>query len=78
VLNEHGKKTITSAKKVLMMKSPIKICETCEGEGRIEYDAPTPHNFGRDIGYIDSVWDDCYECDGFGAMPIDEYDDFSA
>ena len=73
-----GRKLQLRQEKTLTMKSPIKVCEVCEGEGRIEYDKPVPHNFGRDVGYIDSVWDDCYECDGFGAMPIDEYDDFSA
>ena len=47
-------------------------CPDCDGEGRVEYDLPRPHGFGRDVGYIDTVMDDCETCSGHGEIEEDE------
>ena len=43
-----------------------------EGEGRVEYERPRPHNFHRDIGYIDTVMGDCETCSGYGELEVDD------
>jgi len=47
-------------------------CPDCDGEGRVEYDLPRPHGFGRDVGYIDTVMDDCETCSGHGELEEEE------
>lgn len=47
-------------------------CPDCDGEGQVEYDLPRPHGFGRDVGYIDTVMDDCETCSGYGEIEEDE------
>lgn len=48
------------------------VCPDCDGEGRVEYERPRPHNFHRDIGYIDTVMDDCETCSGYGELESDD------
>ena len=48
------------------------VCPDCDGEGRVEYDLPRPHNLHRDIGYIDTVMDDCETCSGYGELEVDD------
>jgi hypothetical protein len=43
-------------------------CPDCLGTGSIEYDVPRPHNFGRDVGYIDTETEVCETCNGDGEM----------
>jgi DnaJ-class molecular chaperone len=43
-------------------------CPDCDGEGRVEYDLPRPHGFGRDVGYLDTVMDECENCYGHGEL----------
>jgi hypothetical protein len=61
-------------------KSPTELCPVCVGDGQIEYEITKRQTFGRDIGYIDTEWDDCYQCEGVrrnrrsanSRLPIDE------
>ena len=48
------------------------VCPDCDGEGRVEYERPRPHGFHRDIGYIDTVMDDCETCSGYGELESDD------
>ena len=41
-------------------------CKECDGCGVITVDAPQPHNFNRDVGYIDVDKIECPECRGSG------------
>jgi len=43
-------------------------CPDCMGDGYVEYDVPRPHNFGRDVGYIDTETEVCETCNGDGEM----------
>ena len=43
-------------------------CPDCLGEGDIEVDVPRPHNFGRDVGYIDTRTEVCETCSGDGEI----------
>ena len=54
-------------------KSPTEICPVCVGDGQIEYEIERRQTFGRDIGYLDTEWDDCYACEGTGEVPIPDY-----
>ena len=47
-------------------------CKECEGWGVIEVDAPRPHNFDRDVGYIDVKTIKCPECGGTGEKEKEE------
>lgn len=44
------------------------ICPYCDGDGQVEYEVPRPQGFTRDIGYIDTEWDDCLYCEGSGEL----------
>ena len=51
------------------METPLMVkCYTCGGDGEYEVDVPMPHNAGRDIGYLDSRWETCEDCDGEGKV----------
>lgn len=51
------------------METPLMVkCDTCGGDGEYEVDVPMPHNAGRDIGYLDSRWETCEDCDGEGKV----------
>ena len=43
-------------------------CKECDGWGTIEVDSPRPHNFNRDVGYIDVGTMECPECEGTGEI----------
>lgn len=47
------------------------ICPYCDGDGQVEYEIPRPQSFTRDIGYIDTKWDDCLICKGIGEIETD-------
>lgn len=47
-------------------------CPDCDGEGQVEYDLPRTQGFGRDVGYIDTVMDDCETCSGSGEVEQDD------
>ena len=47
------------------------ICPYCDGDGQVEYEIPRPQSFTRDIGYIDTKWDDCLICKGSGEIETD-------
>jgi len=44
-------------------------CTECNGNGYITWEINVPHNFGRDIGYIDTDTSECNECAGYGWVP---------
>jgi len=50
----------------------VVVCPDCDGEGRVEYDLPRPHGFNRDVGYLDTVMDDCETCSGYGELESDD------
>ena len=51
------------------METPIMIpCPDCMGDGYIEYEVPRPHNFNRDVGYIDTETEVCETCSGDGEI----------
>ena len=37
-------------------------CSECHGEGTVLQEVPMPHNFNRDIGYIDTKTVVCETC----------------
>ena len=39
-------------------------CSECHGEGTVLQEVPMPHNFNRDIGYIDTKTVVCETCSG--------------
>ena len=41
-------------------------CPDCFGEGTIEVEFARPHNFNRDVGYIDTETEVCETCNGDG------------
>ena len=45
-------------------------CPVCCGDGQLEYEINRPQSFTRDVGYIDTVWDECLECHGEGEVEI--------
>ena len=45
------------------METPIMdACVECQGSGMVEVDVVRPHGFGRDVGVIDGVLEDCSAC----------------
>ena len=51
------------------METPIMdACPDCLGEGDIIYEVPRPQGFGRDVGVIDGVLEDCSACGGLGEV----------
>jgi hypothetical protein len=52
------------------MQKLYKECHECGGTGRLEYDKPVIDWDGG--GYIDSEWGDCYVCNGYGEVEIEE------
>ena len=44
-------------------------CKQCDGNGYITWEVPVPHNFGIDIGYIDTDTAECADCAGKGWIP---------
>ncbi len=49
-----------------------KVCEECDGWGAIEVDAPRPHGFNRDVGYMDVDKIECPECEGTGELESEQ------
>ena len=43
-------------------------CPRCDGEGIIEVEVAMPHNFNRDVGYLDVRRERCLDCDGSGEV----------
>ena len=43
-------------------------CAECQGSGMVEVDVVRPQGFGRDVGVIDGVLEDCYACGGVGEV----------
>tara|TARA_R110001606_G_scaffold366137_2_gene521166 strand:- start:5268 stop:5555 length:288 start_codon:yes stop_codon:yes gene_type:complete len=39
-------------------------CSECDGEGTVLEEVPMPHNFNRDIGFIDTKTVTCETCSG--------------
>ena len=39
-------------------------CSECDGEGTVLKEVPMPHNFNRDIGFIDTKTVTCETCSG--------------
>ncbi len=39
-------------------------CSECDGEGTVLQEVPMPHNFNRDIGFIDTKTVTCETCAG--------------
>ncbi len=39
-------------------------CSECDGEGTVLEEVPMPHNFNRDIGFIDTKTVTCETCAG--------------
>lgn len=52
------------------MQKLYKECHECGGTGRLEYDKSVIDWDGG--GYIDSEWGDCYVCNGYGEVEIEE------
>ena len=51
------------------METPIMdACAECRGSGMVEVDVVRPHGFGRDVGVIDGVLEDCSACGGVGEV----------
>lgn len=43
-------------------------CSECNGQGTIIYEIERAHNFGRDVGYIDTTEMECERCNGAGTV----------
>jgi hypothetical protein len=51
------------------METPIMdACAECQGSGMVEVDVVRPQGFGRDVGVIDGVLEDCSACGGVGEV----------
>ena len=48
-----------------------KVCKDCDGWGTIKVDAPQPHNFDRDVGYMNAKMIECPECEGTGEKEVE-------
>jgi len=46
-------------------------CKECDGWGVITVDAPQPHNFNRDVGYMNAKMIECPECEGTGEKELE-------
>lgn len=46
-----------------------KKCPECDGDGYVEITVPRPHNFNRDVGYLDTEKRTCETCHGDGEVP---------
>lgn len=49
-------------------------CPECCGDGLVEVEYERPQSFGRDVGYIESRLESCYNCAGSGEIEMDELD----
>ena len=47
-------------------------CPECDGDGYVEMDVPRPHNFNRDVGYLDVERVTCETCHGDGTVQDDD------
>jgi len=47
-------------------------CKECDGWGTIKVDAPQPHNFDRDVGYMNAKMIECPECGGTGEKEVED------
>ena len=45
-------------------------CPDCSGYGVVTVEITRPHNFNRDIGYIDTKQERCDRCEGDGEVPL--------
>jgi len=52
--------------KMMEYRTERETCPVCLGDGTVEYEVARPQSFTRDVGYIDTVHDTCYECKGTG------------
>ena len=51
------------------------VCPDCEGDGRVEVEYAVPHNFNRDVGYLDTRMEDCETCSGYGEIEREDEDE---
>lgn len=50
-----------------LQETPIMTpCPDCSGVGTIEVEFARPHNFNRDVGYLDTRTEVCETCNGDG------------
>ena len=43
-------------------------CPECQGSGTMEVEFARPHNFNRDVGYLDTRTEVCETCEGDGEI----------
>ena len=55
-----------------LRESAMTSCPDCEGDGRVEVEYAVPHNFNRDVGYLDTRMEDCETCSGYGEVELEE------
>ena len=53
----------------------VVVCPDCEGNGRVEVEYAVPHNFNRDVGYLDTRMEDCETCSGYGEIEREDEDE---
>ncbi len=54
------------------LRPDYKRCPDCDGDGEVEIEVFMPHNFDRDVGYIDHKKVECPECGGTGEMEVED------
>ena len=50
-------------------------CPDCDGDGRVEVEFAVPHNFNRDVGYLDTRMEECENCYGSGEVELEDEDE---
>ena len=50
-------------------------CPDCDGDGHVEVEYAVPHNFNRDVGYLDTRMEDCETCSGYGEIEREDEDE---
>jgi hypothetical protein len=60
---------------VSLQESAMMPCPDCDGDGRVEVEYAVPHNFNRDVGYLDTRMEDCETCSGYGEIEREDEDE---
>ena len=58
-----------------LQESAMMPCPDCDGDGRVEVEYAVPHNFNRDVGYLDTRMEDCETCSGYGEIEREDEDE---
>lgn len=58
-----------------LRESAMTSCPDCDGDGHVEVEYAVPHNFNRDVGYLDTRMEECETCSGYGEIEREDEDE---